>query len=109
MKALEILVHLAPTRLLFFLMDREVIIKGIFSLSTEKQPCIVCKTIIKRVKHNGRSSFFARNAKNSPRPYSYRIASIGERSAAFLAGKTPKIMPINEDTPRANTIEFKSI
>ena len=24
----------------------------------EKQPCIVCKTIIKRVKHNGRSSFF---------------------------------------------------
>lgn len=24
----------------------------------EKQPCLVCKTIIKRVKHNGRSSFF---------------------------------------------------
>ncbi len=24
----------------------------------EKKPCIVCKTIIKRIKHNGRSSFF---------------------------------------------------
>ena len=24
----------------------------------EKQPCLVCKTIIKRIKHNGRSSFF---------------------------------------------------
>lgn len=27
----------------------------------EKQPCLVCKTIIKRVKHNGRSSFFCPN------------------------------------------------
>ena len=24
----------------------------------EKKPCVVCKTIIKRIKHNGRSSFF---------------------------------------------------
>lgn len=24
----------------------------------EKQPCVACKTIIKRIKHNGRSSFF---------------------------------------------------
>jgi formamidopyrimidine-DNA glycosylase len=27
----------------------------------EKQPCLVCKTIIKRIKHNGRSSFFCSN------------------------------------------------
>ena len=27
----------------------------------EKQPCLVCKTIIKRIKHNGRSSFFCPN------------------------------------------------
>ena len=27
----------------------------------EKQPCLVCKTIIKRVKHNGRSSFYCPN------------------------------------------------
>lgn len=27
----------------------------------EKRPCLVCKTIIKRIKHNGRSSFFCTN------------------------------------------------
>ncbi|MCR4277243.1 MAG: bifunctional DNA-formamidopyrimidine glycosylase/DNA-(apurinic or apyrimidinic site) lyase [Candidatus Roizmanbacteria bacterium] len=27
----------------------------------EKQPCLNCKTIIKRIKHNGRSSFFCQN------------------------------------------------
>ena len=30
----------------------------------EKKPCIVCKTIIKRIKHNGRSSFFCPKCQN---------------------------------------------
>ena len=30
----------------------------------EKKPCLVCKTIIKRVKHNGRSSFFCPKCQN---------------------------------------------
>ncbi|RJQ38664.1 bifunctional DNA-formamidopyrimidine glycosylase/DNA-(apurinic or apyrimidinic site) lyase [Candidatus Microgenomates bacterium] len=30
----------------------------------EKNPCIVCKTIIKRIKHNGRSSFFCPKCQN---------------------------------------------
>jgi hypothetical protein len=41
--------------------------------------------------------------------YSYRIASIGDRSEAFLAGNTPKITPIALDTPRANATDGKSI
>jgi len=30
----------------------------------EKKPCMVCKTIIKRIKHNGRSSFFCPKCQN---------------------------------------------
>jgi formamidopyrimidine-DNA glycosylase len=30
----------------------------------EKKPCIVCETIIKRIKHNGRSSFFCPKCQN---------------------------------------------
>ena len=30
----------------------------------EKQPCLNCKTIIKRIKHNGRSSFFCSKCQN---------------------------------------------
>jgi formamidopyrimidine-DNA glycosylase len=30
----------------------------------EKEPCFVCKTIIKRIKHNGRSSFFCPKCQN---------------------------------------------
>lgn len=30
----------------------------------EKKPCIVCKTIIRRIKHNGRSSFFCPKCQN---------------------------------------------
>ena len=41
--------------------------------------------------------------------HSYRIASIGDKSAAFFAGNTPKIIPIPEDTPSASNTEFKSI
>ena len=37
------------------------------------------------------------------------MASIGERSDALLAGKTPKIIPIPEDTPRASITEERSI
>jgi len=37
------------------------------------------------------------------------MASMGERSAAFLAGNTPKIMPTPEDTPSAMTTVIKSI
>ena len=33
--------------------------------------------------------------------YSYLIASIGDRSAAFFAGNTPKIIPITDETPNA--------
>lgn len=40
--------------------------------------------------------------------YSYRIASIGDRSAAFLAGNTPKIIPIPDDTPIASTTVGRS-
>src|SRR3989344_4559216 len=39
----------------------------------EGKPCPVCRTIIKRIKHNGRSSFFCPKCQN----YSYRIASTG--------------------------------
>lgn len=31
----------------------------------EKQPCSVCKTIIKRIKHNGRSSFFCQKCQKT--------------------------------------------
>lgn len=31
----------------------------------EKQPCLVCKTLIKRIKHNGRSSFFCPNCQKN--------------------------------------------
>jgi len=41
--------------------------------------------------------------------YSYLIASIGERLAALRAGKTPKKIPINEETLTAITIEVPSI
>ncbi len=34
---------------------------------------------------------------------------MGVRSAAFLAGKTPKIIPIAEETPNAITIVDKSM
>jgi len=35
--------------------------KNFLVYQREKQPCLVCKTIIKRIKHNGRSSFFCPN------------------------------------------------
>ena len=34
-------------------------------------------------------------------PYSYRKASIGFSSAAFFAGRKPKIIPTNTDTEKA--------
>ena len=34
---------------------------------------------------------------------------MGERAAAFLAGKTPKIIPTPEETPRAITTVIKSM
>ena len=34
---------------------------------------------------------------------------MGDRSAAFFAGKTPKITPITDETPRASATEVKSI
>jgi len=41
--------------------------------------------------------------------YSYLIASIGERLAAFRAGKTPKKIPIKDDVPIATNIDVISI
>ena len=41
--------------------------------------------------------------------YSYRIASIGDRSAAFFAGNTPKKTPIKLDTPKASITAVKLI
>ncbi|MEK7633499.1 MAG: bifunctional DNA-formamidopyrimidine glycosylase/DNA-(apurinic or apyrimidinic site) lyase [Patescibacteria group bacterium] len=35
--------------------------KNFLVYQREGKPCLVCKTIIKRVKHNGRSSFFCQN------------------------------------------------
>jgi hypothetical protein len=37
--------------------------------------------------------------------YSYRIASIGSRPAAFLAGYQPKNTPVNVQTANDKTIE----
>lgn len=37
--------------------------------------------------------------------YSYRIASIGERLAAFLAGITPNTIPIADETVNATATE----
>ncbi len=35
--------------------------KNFLVYQREKQPCLICKTIIKRIKHHGRSSFFCPN------------------------------------------------
>ena len=39
--------------------------KNFLVYQREKQPCLVCKTIIKRIKHNGRSSFFCPNCQKN--------------------------------------------
>jgi len=38
--------------------------RNFFVYQREKKPCIVCNTIIKRIKHNGRSSFFCPKCQN---------------------------------------------
>jgi hypothetical protein len=42
---------------------------------------------------------------DSRKNYSYLRASIGESLEAFLAGATPKIIPIAEETPKARSME----